>query len=112
MTRCAVFGTGSWGTAISIVLADAGNEVVMCGRRAEAAAAINAGRENAEYFPGIRLPDAIRATADPAEALAGAEFAMLTVPAQSLRENLRIMQLAALRETQQCIVRQAAPEEE
>jgi glycerol-3-phosphate dehydrogenase (NAD(P)+) len=90
MTRCAVFGTGSWGTAISIVLADAGNEVVMCGRRADAAEAINAARENAEYFPGIRLPDSIRATADPAEALAGAEFAMLTVPAQSLRESLGV----------------------
>jgi glycerol-3-phosphate dehydrogenase (NAD(P)+) len=88
MTRCAVFGTGSWGTAFSIVLADAGNEVVMAGRRAEVADAVNTRHENAEYFPGIRLPDTIRATTDPAEALAGADFMMLTIPAQSLRENL------------------------
>jgi glycerol-3-phosphate dehydrogenase (NAD(P)+) len=88
MRRCAVFGTGSWGTAMSIVLADAGNEVVMVGRREAQIAALNADHENAEYFPGIRLPDTVRATTDPAEALAGAEFAYLSVPAQTLRANL------------------------
>jgi glycerol-3-phosphate dehydrogenase (NAD(P)+) len=88
MRRCAVFGTGSWGTAMSIVLADAGNEVVMVGRREEQIAAINAEHENADYFPGVSLPEAVRATTDPGEALAGAEFAFLSVPAQTLRANL------------------------
>jgi glycerol-3-phosphate dehydrogenase (NAD(P)+) len=88
MRRCAVFGTGMWGTAMSIVLADAGNEVVMVGRREAQIAAINADHQNAEYFPGVRLPDAVRATTDAAEALAGAEFAYLSIPAQTLRANL------------------------
>ena len=88
MRRCAVFGTGMWGTAMSIVLADAGNEVVMVGRREAQIAAVNAGHENPEYFPGVRLPDAVRATTDPAEALSGAEFAYLSIPAQTLRANL------------------------
>jgi glycerol-3-phosphate dehydrogenase (NAD(P)+) len=88
MRRCAVFGTGMWGTAMSIVLADAGNEVVMVGRREAQIAAVNAGHENPEYFPGVRLPDTVRATTDPAEALSGAEFAYLSIPAQTLRANL------------------------
>lgn len=88
MRRCAVFGTGMWGTAMSIVLADAGNEVVMVGRREAQIAAVNADHENAEYFPGVRLPDTVRATTDPAEALSGAEFAYLSIPAQTLRANL------------------------
>jgi len=33
MTRVAVLGTGSWGTAFSMVLADAGADVVLWGRR-------------------------------------------------------------------------------
>jgi len=66
MRRCAVFGTGMWGTAMSIVLADAGNEVVMVGRREAQIAAVNAEHENAEYFPGVRLPDTVRATTEPA----------------------------------------------
>ena len=88
MRRCAVFGTGMWGTAMSIVLADAGNEVVMVGRREAQIAAVNAAHENPEYFPGVRLPDTVRATTDPAEALSGAEFAYLSIPAQTLRANL------------------------
>jgi len=77
-----------WGTAMSIVLADAGNEVVMVGRREAQIAAVNAEHENAEYFPGVRLPDTVRATTEPAEALSGAEFAYLSIPAQTLRANL------------------------
>ena len=35
MSKVAVFGAGSWGTAFSIVLADAGNDVAMWARREE-----------------------------------------------------------------------------
>ena len=47
MTKVAVFGAGSWGTAFSIVLADAGNDVTIWARREEVAAAINETRRNA-----------------------------------------------------------------
>ena len=69
MTRVAVLGNGSWGTAFSIILADAGADVVLWGRRAEAAEAINRAHENADYLPGIALPESISATADAAAAL-------------------------------------------
>ncbi|MEV0600786.1 NAD(P)H-dependent glycerol-3-phosphate dehydrogenase [Streptomyces sp. NPDC050315] len=88
MTRCAVYGTGSWGTAFAMVLADAGCEVTLWGRRAELAEAINTGRTNPDYLPGVELPQTVRATADPAEAAAGAEFTVLAVPSQTLRTNL------------------------
>ncbi|MFH8984626.1 NAD(P)H-dependent glycerol-3-phosphate dehydrogenase [Streptomyces varsoviensis] len=88
MTRCAVYGTGSWGTAFAMVLADAGCEVTMWGRRADLVEAVNTGRSNPDYLPGVRLPDAVRATTDPAAAARDAEFAVLAVPSQTLRENL------------------------
>jgi len=88
MARVAVFSAGSWGTAFGIVLADAGNEVTLWARRDDVCANINDKRENTDYFPGIELPEAVRATTDPAEALAGAEYVVLSVPSQSLRENL------------------------
>ncbi|MBH5337197.1 NAD(P)-dependent glycerol-3-phosphate dehydrogenase [Streptomyces pactum] len=88
MTRCAVYGTGSWGTAFAMVLADAGCEVTLWGRRAEVAREINTGRTNPDYLPGVELPPAVRATTDPAEAADGADFTVLTVPSQTLRENL------------------------
>jgi glycerol-3-phosphate dehydrogenase (NAD(P)+) len=83
-----VYATGSWGTAFAMVLADAGCEVTMWGRRPELVAAIDETHTNPDYLPGIELPPAIRATADPAEAARGAEFVFLAVPSQTLRGNL------------------------
>jgi len=88
MTRAAVFGTGSWGTAFAKVLADAGTDVVLWARRPEVAETVRTTRENPDYLPGIRLPEHVTATADAREALGGADLVVLAVPSQSLRENL------------------------
>ena len=87
MTRAAVYGTGSWGTAYSLVLADAGTDVTMWGRRAEVVDDINGG-SNSAYLPDVPLPSRIRATADPMEAADGADIVVLAVPSQTLRDNL------------------------
>ncbi|MBM6404799.1 NAD(P)-dependent glycerol-3-phosphate dehydrogenase [Phycicoccus sp. CSK15P-2] len=87
MSRAAVFGTGSWGTAFAAVLADAGTPVTMWGRRDEVVEQVNAG-VNEAYLPELRLPDTVRATTDPAEATDGADVVVLAVPSQTLRENL------------------------
>ncbi|MEU2831470.1 NAD(P)H-dependent glycerol-3-phosphate dehydrogenase [Streptomyces lavendulae] len=86
--KAAVFGTGSWGTAFGMVLADAGCEVTLWGRRQELADAINTGRTNPDYFPGVELPANLRATTDAAEAARDADFAVLAIPSQTLRANL------------------------
>lgn len=88
MSKVAVMGAGSWGTAFSIVLADAGNEVTIWARRQELCDEINKRHENPDYLPGIELPEVIGATHDPAVALEGAEYVVLAVPSQKLRANL------------------------
>ena len=81
-------GAGAWGTAVAKVLADAGNDVRLWARRPEIAEEINAARTNVGYLPGVVLPTAIRATADPAEALRGVSTVVLGVPSQTMRANL------------------------
>jgi glycerol-3-phosphate dehydrogenase (NAD(P)+) len=88
MTKVAVFGAGSWGTAFSVVLADANNDVTLWARREDLCATINDKRENTDYMPGIELPDQVDATHDPEKAVEGAEFVVLAVPSQTLRANL------------------------
>ncbi len=88
MARITVMGAGSWGTAFALVLADAGNEVRLWGRRAELCEAITRTHENPDYLPGIALPASLVATADPVEALEGAQVVVLAVPSQQLRVNL------------------------
>ena len=87
MSKIAVFGGGSWGTAFSTVLADAGNDVTIWARRQELADQISAGR-NDDYLPGLELSSSISGTTDPAEAVEGADIVVLSVPSQSLRDNL------------------------
>jgi glycerol-3-phosphate dehydrogenase (NAD(P)+) len=89
MTKVAVFGAGNWGTAFATVLAQAGNRVSVWGRRESLCEAINSRHENPDYLPGLRLPDAITATHDPAAAADGADAIVLAVPSQSLRDNLK-----------------------
>jgi glycerol-3-phosphate dehydrogenase (NAD(P)+) len=89
MTKVAVFGAGSWGTAFATVLAEAGNQVSVWARRESLCDTINTRHENPDYLPGLRLADAITATHDPAAAAEGAEAIVLAVPSQSLRENLK-----------------------
>jgi glycerol-3-phosphate dehydrogenase (NAD(P)+) len=88
VSRAAVLGAGSWGTAFAKVLADAGTEVALWARRPEVVAAIVRDRENADYLPGIALPSRLTPTADVGAALAGADIVVLAVPAQTLRANL------------------------
>ncbi|MFD9535060.1 MULTISPECIES: NAD(P)H-dependent glycerol-3-phosphate dehydrogenase [unclassified Streptomyces] len=86
--RAAVFSAGSWGTAVGKIMADAGTNVTMHARRAEIADAINTTHKNPGYFPDVELPPNLTATTDAAAALDGADFLVLSIPAQSLRESL------------------------
>jgi len=88
MTRVAVFGSGSWGTAFAAVLADNGSQVRMWGRRGELVDQINQSHVNGDYLPDLILPEAISATTDPQEAVDGADIVVLAVPSQMLRTNL------------------------
>ena len=88
MSHVAVLGSGSWGTAFSQVLADAGRDVVLWGRRTELCEAIDRDHENPDYLPGVRLPEQVRATSDPERALRGADTVVLALPAQTLRSSL------------------------
>lgn len=88
MSRVAVLGSGSWGTAFASVLADAGNDVTMWARSPEVVADITSTRTNSAYLPNLRLSDRVSVTGDAAEAMAGAEIVAIAVPAQSLRDNL------------------------
>jgi glycerol-3-phosphate dehydrogenase (NAD(P)+) len=88
MSRIAVMGSGSWGTAFSMVLSDAGNEVVLWGKDAEVIEAVNRDHENPFYHPGIALPEALQATLDVREALDGSDLVVLALPSQVFRANL------------------------
>ncbi|WP_407075380.1 NAD(P)H-dependent glycerol-3-phosphate dehydrogenase [Parafrigoribacterium soli] len=89
--RAAVLGAGSWGTTFAKVLADGGSDVALWSRRAELAREISQSKRNSDYLPGINLPRNLWSSAMLPDVLDAAEIVFLSVPSQSLRENLRIV---------------------
>ena len=89
--RVAIIGAGSWGTTFGKILADGGAQVTMWARRPEQALEIAEAKRNSKYLPGINLPRSMTATHELATAVEDAEQIYLSVPSQSLRENLKAL---------------------
>ncbi len=88
--KIAVMGSGSWGTSLGMVLADAGGDVAMWAREPDVVNSINNDHVNERYHPGIALPVTMWASSDPKVVLADAEVVILAIPSQTLRENLAV----------------------
>jgi glycerol-3-phosphate dehydrogenase (NAD(P)+) len=91
MSRLAIIGAGSWGTALGIVAARAGRDVCFWSRNAEVVAGINDEHVNRVYLSSQLIPEGARATVDFGEALAGAEHVLLASPSHVTRELLEAM---------------------
>jgi glycerol-3-phosphate dehydrogenase (NAD(P)+) len=87
VTRAAVIGAGSWGTAVAAIIADHA-DAVLWARDPELASRIDREHENDRYLAGIGLPPGLRATASLEEACADAEVVVVGVPSHGLREVL------------------------
>ncbi|MGK2954657.1 MAG: 1-acyl-sn-glycerol-3-phosphate acyltransferase [Solirubrobacterales bacterium] len=83
MRRAAVIGAGSWGTAVAVLLARGGLEVQLGTRTEEQATAMSMARENEQYLPGVRLPDAIEIRASSQIELGGVDLLCIAVPSAS-----------------------------
>lgn len=93
--KISVLGAGSWGTALAALMARHGHAVVLWGRDAAVAEAIDQQHQNPRYLPGILLPESLRATTDLATSLRDADLVLVVVPSHAFTETLR--QLAPLR---------------
>ena len=84
LRKAAVIGAGSWGTAVAVLLARGGLEVELGTRTEEKAEKIARDRENAEYLPGVELPDGLGVKRASEIELAGCDLICLAVPSSSL----------------------------
>lgn len=83
-----VYGAGSWGTALAIVLARQGRPVTLWARQAQYAHLMQSQRENHARLPGFLLPEAVSVIAD-FEAAAQADWHIIATPMSALRETAR-----------------------
>lgn len=86
--KVAVLGAGSWGTALSMVLADNNHEVRLWSHNPSQVEEINRERKNHKYLPNIDLPQGIKAYASLNNALESISIVILAVPTKAIREVL------------------------
>ncbi len=62
MAKISVIGSGSWGTAVAIMLAQNGHEVMLWSYLTEESEELKENRENRRFLPGVKIPDTVRFT--------------------------------------------------
>lgn len=89
MTTFAVLGSGGWGTAVAIVLAQKPeHRVRLWSAREETYQLLREKRENPRQLPGIPIPPEVELTADPAAATADADCWIVAIPTVYLRATV------------------------
>lgn len=87
MSRVAVLGAGSWGTALAEALAFKGEPVVLWGRNPEKMRVIAETQTNPGFLPDVVLNKGIEATSD-IDRIKDAEYCVVAIPTQKQREFL------------------------
>lgn len=85
MKTIGVIGAGSWGTALAITLSNKGHQVKMWDVNMEHLREMTEKRENVRYLPGIKFSDNLHLADTVEDALAGADVALFSAPAQHFR---------------------------
>jgi glycerol-3-phosphate dehydrogenase (NAD(P)+) len=85
VSRVAVVGAGSWGTALANMLALKGERVVLWAYEPEVAAEINARHRNDLFLSEAPLEPALQATTDIAHAVDGADVVISAAPSHAVR---------------------------
>lgn len=85
MRQIAIIGAGSWGTALSLTLANLGHTVSVWAYEKEVAESVRTRHENELFMPGVRLPETVFPTNDLNTALHGAEIVVTVMPSHVCR---------------------------
>lgn len=92
MKKITIIGAGSFGTALSVVLARAGNKVQLWAREQEIAYAINSQHRNPSYISDVTLPDSVESSTKLEECFDDPEMVVFATPSHVIRkvaENIK-----------------------
>lgn len=91
MHKIGVIGAGSWGIALSKVLANNGHSVVVWSIVEDEIRMLCEKHEHVDKLPGVQLPDSITFTTDIEKAILEMEMIVLAVPSVFTRSTAKMM---------------------
>jgi len=86
--KISIIGSGSWGTALAVLLSNNGHNVVLWSRLMEKAQKIARDKENKEYLPGVVLSENIKVTYID-EDIKNSDMIVFAVPSKAVRETAK-----------------------
>jgi glycerol-3-phosphate dehydrogenase (NAD(P)+) len=103
MSRIAVIGAGSWGTALAISLANrGGHDISLWAHSTSHATELRDTGRNTRYLPGFVVPFGIAISSDLARTIDGANTILCVTPSQALRSVMQ--QIGPLLNTKQVLL--------
>ena len=93
MAKAGIMGTGSWGTALALLLYKNGHEVTLWSINNDEVEELKKEREHKSKLPGVKIPEDLRITNSMEEAVAEKDFVVLAVPSPFIRSTARNMKL-------------------
>lgn len=91
MEKIGVIGAGSWGTALSSVLARNGKQVTLWSIMEPEIAMLKEKHEHTDKLPGVILPESVSFTTDLKETIEGKDMLVLAVPSVFTRSTAKSM---------------------
>ena len=91
MEKIGVIGAGSWGTALSLVLANNGKMVTLWSIVESEIAMLKEKHEHTDKLPGVILPESITFTTELEAVIEASEMLILAVPSVFTRSTARMM---------------------
>lgn len=88
ISKIAVYGAGSWGTALALQLARNNIDVLLWDYNPEHVDALKTHRENQYYLPGITFPDNLNCSNNISDLMNHADFQLIVVPSHGFRSLL------------------------
>ena len=79
-----MLGAGSWGTALALIAAEKGADVMLVGRSAASVTKMAESRVNADYLPNVTLPVNVHPTTD-LNSLSACQLILFVVPSKAVR---------------------------
>ena len=89
ISKIAIIGAGSWGTALGLLLGRKGLQVTMWDKNSDHIRQLEQDRENKRHHPGHCFPEGLQVTEQLVQAVAGAQCVVMVVPSHGYRAVYR-----------------------
>ena len=89
MSEISIIGSGGWGTAIAILLANNGHNVTLWSYFEEESKNLARDLENKPFLPGAKIPDTVKFTSKLSDCCDGRDLIITAVPSHTMRTTAK-----------------------